>query len=440
MARPRPRPQNGAFPALTERATVNAATGITSYSYTPNTYIADGEVAGNFTTLIHKIHNGTALVKDNYHYAGIAFNNKGFSKLGGGQRMCSTCHDSTIAANAENFKKLPSRQACGACHDGIDWATGTGSTLADKAAATAVGSVVATSGHAAGVASGDDSRCSSCHRDVDIQWSHRMENITANNPAIAAGLATFTYDIKTATVNGSNDLIIEFGIKKRIAPSTTDELVSFVPAAASVSNPLAGFTGSPGFLLAYALSQDGITSPVDYNNLGLKSAQPRSVSIAQLLSTNNAANGTMVASATNTGYYTATIKGSGAWAFPVGAKLRAVALQAYFTQTGFVDPDLGGAPQNVARHAISVVKSVTGDVVRRTVVDDEKCSNCHEWFEGHGGSRVKETQVCVVCHVPGMATSGRGISDSVISTWAFDKARPRSLPTGDSTRPCPMPH
>jgi OmcA/MtrC family decaheme c-type cytochrome len=76
----------------------------------------------------------------------------------------------------------------------------------------------------------------------------------------------------------------------------------------------------------------------------------------------------------------------------------------------------------VARHAISVVKNVTGDVVRRTVVDDEKCANCHEWFEGHGGNRVKETQVCVVCHVPGLATSGRGIADSVMNTWTFDKA------------------
>jgi OmcA/MtrC family decaheme c-type cytochrome len=412
----------GKFPALTERATVNAATGITSYSYTPNTYIADGEVAGNFTTMIHKIHNGTALVKDNYHYAGIAFNNKGFSKLGGGQRMCSTCHDSTIAATADNFKKLPSRQACGACHDGIDWATGFGSTLADKAAATAVGSVVATSGHV-GRAQADDSGCVGCHTETYNKWDHRMENITANNPEIATGLATFSYDIKTVTVNASNDLIIEFGIKKRIAPSTTDELVSFVAAAPSVTAPLTGFTGSPSFLLAYALPQDGVSAAqaVDYNNLGLKQGQPRSVSIAQLLSTNNAANGSLAASST-AGYYIATIPGTGAWAFPAASKLRAVALQGYFTQSGFVDPDLGGPAKAVARHAISVVKSVTGDVVRRTVVDDEKCSNCHEWFEGHGGNRVKETQVCVVCHVPGLATSGRGVPDSLMNTWTFDKA------------------
>jgi OmcA/MtrC family decaheme c-type cytochrome len=160
----------------------------------------------------------------------------------------------------------------------------------------------------------------------------------------------------------------------------------------------------------------------------MNNAQPRSVSIAALLDTDNAANGTLVPSST-TGYYTATIKGSGAWAIPVGAKMRAVALQGYFTQV---------SPAS-ARHAISVVKAVTGDAVRRTIVDSAKCSSCHEWFEGHGGNRVYEAQVCVTCHVPGMATSGRGISDAelaadvfnvaeerILADWAFDRTLPNA--------------
>ena len=52
----------GKFPALTETKSVNALTGITSYSYSPNTYVADGEVSGNFNTMIHKIHQGKELV------------------------------------------------------------------------------------------------------------------------------------------------------------------------------------------------------------------------------------------------------------------------------------------------------------------------------------------------------------------------------------------
>ncbi len=47
-----------AFPTLKETKTVNSTTGITSYTYSPQTAVADGEVSGNFTTMIHKIHQG----------------------------------------------------------------------------------------------------------------------------------------------------------------------------------------------------------------------------------------------------------------------------------------------------------------------------------------------------------------------------------------------
>jgi len=101
------------------------------------------------------------------------------------------------------------------------------------------------------------------------------------------------------------------------------------------------------------------------------------------------------------GYYTYTR----ASAYPAGAKMRAVALQGYFTQ---VSPA-------AARHAISVVKGVTGDAQRREVVAGAKCANCHEWLELHGGNRTlgQETTgvvVCVACHNPTISTSGRQIT------------------------------
>jgi len=131
----------------------------------------------------------------------------------------------------------------------------------------------------------------------------------------------------------------------------------------------------------------------------------------------------VVPSTTNAGYYTATIKGTGAWAFPVGAKMRAVALQGYFTQ--ITAP--ATATAGIGRHTISVVKAVANDAVRRTVVAAAKCSNCHEWFEGHGGNRVYETQVCVTCHVPAIVTSGRSIADATIQTYKFTKAEEKIL-------------
>jgi OmcA/MtrC family decaheme c-type cytochrome len=110
--------------------------------------------------------------------------------------------------------------------------------------------------------------------------------------------------------------------------------------------------------------------------------------------------------------------------FPAGATMRAVALTGYFTQIVGTD--------NVGRHTPSVVKGVTGDAVRRTVVKSGYvdnilkpvpvpvtdpalfstaqpwgCLECHEIFEGHGGSRVNNVQVCVICHNPNLSSSGR---------------------------------
>jgi OmcA/MtrC family decaheme c-type cytochrome len=457
------------FATLNEKAYVNPATGITSYYYskstsdpsaasyhpsgTDPTYVADGEVSGNFNTMIHKIHNGKELVKENYNYANLVFDKKGFSKLGGGQRMCTTCHDSKVAATADNYKKLPSRTACGACHDGILWATGGGSTLADKALNDDPSDPpMRTSGHG-GRDQADDSKCALCHTPTNVPIDHRMENLTKNNKYVIPGLATFTYEIESAAVNAtSNDVTIKFRIQQQVADSTGSVTnvaktpVTLVAPAASVSAPLTGFSGSPSFLLAYAWPQDGITTTLaDYNNWHLKQGQPISVSIAALLSTNNAATIGSLAGPDSSGFYTATILGNSATgtacggngtttgpavkcAFPPGAKLRTVALQGYFTQLNApVDPANPATTGSVARHAISVLKTVTGDTPRRTVVAADKCASCHEWFEGHGGNRVYETQVCVMCHNPNLATSGRGISDATLTAYNTNTTPSSSL-------------
>ncbi|HWP12742.1 MAG TPA: OmcA/MtrC family decaheme c-type cytochrome [Ramlibacter sp.] len=390
----------GKFPALTETATVDSVTGITSYRYAPETRVADGEVSGNFTTMVHKIHQGKDLVKQNYNYANVAFNNKGYSMLDSGQRMCSKCHDNTKAAQADNWKAKPTRLACGACHDGINWATGAGTTLADKAEGLGKAS-----GHLAGAKS-DDSTCAVCHTADAIAVNHQTDNLTKHNPTVPAGLKNISYEIKSAAVDATNKLTVVFKVMVDGVPAT------FKAPAAAMANPLAGFTGSPSFLLAYATdatATDGIKAPADYTNAGNKQAQAISVSIANLLDTTKTADGSLSATPDSQGYYTATFLGTGTKKFPVGATMRAVGLQGYFTQ---VSPA-------AARHAISVVKEVTGDAVRRKVVDPEKCSSCHEWFEGHGGNRVYQTQVCVMCHVPGLATSGRQIPDSTMNTWSF---------------------
>ena len=411
---------NLAFPALTETATVNATTGFTSYSYAPDMYVADGETLGDFPRLIHKMHQGHSLVKQNYEYANVAFNLKAFSMLDDGQRSCRKCHDNTKAAQADNWKNLPSRIACGACHDGINFATGTGTTLSGAA-----------TGHVGGAQ--PDTRCALCHDATNIPVYHETTDITKHNPTIPAGLVTFTYEIESATVDAAtNNVTIKFRINR------DGTAVTLLAPAAGRTTSLTGYSGSPGFLLAWAMPQDGITTPIDFNNINAAvpsafgtalgseiKGDARSVPLVSntalttlgLLDTNNAANGS-ISGPDAAGFYTATLLGTGSYAFPVGAKMRTVGLQSGYTQSAGTN----GIAANTARNAISVTKTVTGDTARRQVIDPAKCTNCHEWLKLHGGSRVLApettgTIVCVLCHVPAKATSARGISNTTFTNY-----------------------
>ena len=112
--------------------------------------------------------------------------------------------------------------------------------------------------------------------------------------------------------------------------------------------------------------------------------------------------GTLVANGDGT--FTATTGGAvfPSGIFPPDAFRRAVGLQSYFQVT------LNGV--NTALHTPSAVIAVSGDEPRRQVVDSNKCASCHEWFEGHGGNRVFNMNICVFCHVPNLSSSGRAIA------------------------------
>lgn len=372
----------------------------TTYTGSTNKFNIDSAgtqttAAGDMTAMAHRIHMGTNLTNTGYNYASVYFEKLGYSMLDGGARMCIKCHSNV--PQADNWKTKPTRLACGTCHDGVDFATGHGPGVPPQTS---------------------DVTCALCHEPADITAYHMTQNVTPHNPTVAEGLATFTYEISSATATGS-DVAIKFRIMKNGTAAT------LATPAATITQTVAGFTGAPSFLLAWTMTQEGITTPSDYNNLAAADGnpvasnyQPPTVSIATLLDTDNAATGN-ITGPDGSGYYTATILGK----FPAGAKMRSVSLQGYFTQTaGTWDSDGNGVidasdTATAARHAISVIKAVTGDTARRKVIDSAKCANCHEWFEGHGGNRVYDVQVCVTCHVPGLTTSGRGISDSALSTY-----------------------
>jgi OmcA/MtrC family decaheme c-type cytochrome len=350
-----------------------------------------GESSGLMVKLIHRIHKGEELTRTGYNFAGVLFNEVTFPQ---DRRNCLKCHK---GPDGDNFKNVPNRAACGACHDNLNFATGENALNADPSRPN----------HSIQT---NDANCATCHTPTAIESVHTTDNATPNNPNVPAGAVNFKYEISSVTVTATTQPVIKF----RILNGTTPVVFNGTTSGTG-GNVLAGYTGNPSFVVAYAMAQNGIV-PAEYNNLGNAAAQPQTVSLGNLTSTDPAwtyapttSYGTLGVP-DGSGFYTATITDA-ARGFPSGSTMRAVGLQGYFTQAAGTN----GIAADTARHAISVVKGVTGDTQRRAIVDNAKCANCHEWLELHGGNRVYETGICVMCHVPNLSSSGRGANVANLS-------------------------
>jgi OmcA/MtrC family decaheme c-type cytochrome len=227
----------------------------------------------------------------------------------------------------------------------------------------------------------------------DIEDVHTTPNATPNNPNLLAGQLEIDYELMNASVDGmTNDVTIDIRFLGDGVPLDVANL------PASLATP----GRYPALLLAWALPQDGISTPLDYNNIGRRAAQPLSLDLDDFLP------GGMLGTHSydaGTGVNTFVVTDP-ASQFPAMATLRAVGLQGYFQQ------DIMG--ETVSLHTPSAVVAVTGDTARRTVVDSNKCANCHEWFEGHGGSRTLNMQICTLCHNPNLSSSGRTVVDPTL--------------------------
>ena len=324
--------------------------------HNPGTADANSGNTVDFAVMVHKIHAAA-------DYTIWGFNNTkhDYSDVLYPQDVenCLKCHNGNDPAtpDGDNWKNVPSEAACASCHPAPD------NVLSLTPA--------------------------------EIEAAHVTPNSTPNNPDLPPGVPNMVYVLNSATVDGNNQAVIRFQILRDGVPLNLLNLDADLAAPGRW----------PGFILAYALPQDDITTPAEYNNLGESAAQPLSVSLEDFLPPNDA--GTLVANGDGT--FTATTGGTEfpTGAFPAGAALRAVGLQGYF------QVDVNG--ETYSLHTPSAVIAVSGDDSRREVVDSNKCANCHEWFEGHGGNRVYNMNICVFCHVPNLSSSGRTVNPATAS-------------------------
>ena len=423
-----------------------------------NTYKLYGYAIGNFPSLIHKTHQGELLAMKNYNFAEVKFNETLYPQ---DIRNCTKCHDGSSTApvktaQGDNWFNRPSAMACGACHDGINFATAKGVTLADaEAGATATTVYPGGLAHPAGPLA-DDTTCALCHTPAKIDVAHLPVTppsssnallaggtnantnaawIASNQNRLPAGAIKVTYDVKSVSRNAARQPVMVFRMLQNGLRKDLNVFATAVPNPATGQKELwNGFMGGPSVYFVFAMPQDGIAAPADFNastSLYLRCLWNGTAGTTGCGKTNSGAPSTLPGTLTGPdaeGYYTATITGAtipdeavmltGGLGYSYNVKtslpLTQTNLAAYptaaATGSGLVTgmPNATGGLIVIAPNKQVVASGYSG---RRPIVADAKCNACHQELgtfardSFHAGQRNDGT-TCAWCHTPNRTSSG----------------------------------
>jgi len=294
-------------------------------------------------------------------------------------RRCEVCHSQTTgAAQATAFLTEPTRAACGACHDDIDFATG----FSDGPEPN----------HPGGPQE-NDSECADCH--------------------IPLGEMPFDASILGAHVVPSDTAALY--------PQNPDTLIAGMQLAITgVTNTSAGQTPTVTFTLK---DNSG-------NNIPLSQASTLQFTMAGPTTDYGY---TVFGTATTPGYVqesalNATCNSSGVCTYTFMNAIPATATGTYTiggeareTVTVLAGTTVQQSVTEAADPNPVVNFSVDGSPVtpRRTVVVLSNCNACHVALSEHGSLR-NNTEYCVLCHNP----SNTDASTRAMATVAADKALP----------------
>lgn len=225
---------------------------------------------GDFPTFIHKLHMGEGLKKTGYYYGGLFLNETTYPQ---DQRNCAMCHTkSTTRPQGDNWKDVPSRRACGACHDDINWTTGAnhgqptngGQQLNDKNCVNCHGSAAVVTQHTQ-VLPPNEANAFVYAQTGPTVLSPGNNNTNASFVAaytnqLPPGAHKITWDLNKFVLNSLGQPEFTFAFKEDgvIKPFLTY-------AAGTVESFWANYVGGPSFYIALGQPQDGIASPADWN-------------------------------------------------------------------------------------------------------------------------------------------------------------------------------
>jgi OmcA/MtrC family decaheme c-type cytochrome len=389
---------------------------------------APANTSVDFKLMIHKIHMGEHLMN------GFKVGTSDFTDVKFPQdvRNCTKCHDGSANAThktpqGDNWKNIPSRNACGACHDGINFTTGGGMNLAGTYA-----------GHIGGAQS-DDTKCALCHNAANIPIYHipvtppnkynsfdwiptaqdttaanansNAASIASNSDNLPTGAIKVSYDIKSVSRNASKQPVIVFRMLQNGA-------VTAFNTFGAKTDLWDNFIGSPSAYFVFSVPQDGIATPADFNALA-------SGYIKNIWNGSATGTGAGTLSAPDAdGYYTLTLTG-------VAVPDNAVMLTGGLGYTYSLSSTQPLTQTNVAGYLIracgvaangnkcgglivpapDATMVATGYTGRHAIVDNAKCNLCHEKLgeftdeSFHAGQR-NDGPTCSWCHNPNRTSSG----------------------------------
>jgi OmcA/MtrC family decaheme c-type cytochrome len=325
--------------------------------------------------MIHKIHAGETLpsVEAGGFYGIFGFGNTftDFSDVVYPQdkRNCQTCHRESDpnTPQASNWRKTVNAEACGSCHDNVNWTTGVNH-----------GGVAATS-----------EQCETCHGPNSTIESGNLRPQVAHLIPAQEAARKFAFVIVSATNVGP-------GLKPSVTFKVTDPTNGNAAYNLDTAAPFTQCAGGNS-----RLSIDIAWSTRDYTNAGSGTSPAQPIQLNPL----NACGGSSKNNGDGTFTVTSTV------ALPATATGSAgIALEGHPA----VDADGNGTIDRIPVTNVHIFKPITDAtaVARRTVVDVKKCNDCHQQLSLHGNNRTDDVQVCVMCHNPNATDVTRRVAGS----------------------------
>ncbi len=307
-------------------------------------------------------------------------------------RNCTTCHVQNIpaATQAANYSTVPTSEACGSCHDTVNFATGAG-----------MGGIIA-----------NDSQCTTCHGGTSALDNGQLQVIAAHiipEDVLATKFQYIVHSVTFKTTAGNIYPVVNFSV---VDPTHGNAPYNILTAAAFAgTDPATGMPVCADDTARLAIDIAWDTS--DYTNWGsgptpAPAGWGQPISLNPLAGCGTATPAPGLSGPDAAGVFTMTsptplpnppaakCPPAGGAACPAIADV-AVVIEGH---PGIVTTGPGAAAIPVTS-AVGYANVAGGaPVARRVVVDIAKCDVCHNLLALHGTNRNNDTQVCVACHNP----------------------------------------